>query len=944
MADVFLGSVYANLELRNVEGFQRQLGGAGEAGGRFRDTMLGVFAGNLLTAGFQATGAAIAGFAKDAVTGAANLESSMGLLQAVTGATAGQMQALRDQSIALGNDITLPSVSAADASEAMIELGKAGLSVNDIMGASKGVLQAAAAGNIAVGDSAKIVSGALQTFGLKGEDATKVADLLAAAANSSSLELGEVGFALTQAGAQASIAGLSLSETVGIIAQMSNKGIGAQQAGTSLSYMLKSLLSPTEKAAGVMSDLGLKMFDNEGKFIGARAAIEQLQAKTAGLTQEQKAQALSTIFGAEALKAANVVMEDGVAGFDKMQASVGKAGAANDLAKSRQVGFNGALASFQNTIETIAIQVGTVFLPALTGILTTATEVANGVFEGAQKMVGVFSDLIGFVDRNRVAFGLFGAAITLMFSGFLAHQAALAAIRIGTMAWAVATNAVAVAQGILNAVMMTNPIVLIIAAIVALIAVFILLWKNNEGFRNFFIGMWAGIKSAAGAVFDWIGGAIDAVIGFFDRWKMVMLAIVAVAFLPLTIAIGAIVLLIRNWGNITEFIGNVIGTVFNFIAGVVTSVFNTIMGVWNSVLKPVFDAIWFVITALATIWWTIWSGIATVLFTVVSTIVQIIGVILYGIVLFIWNNILLPIGRFFAEVWNGIVTTVTTVVNAIWNVISTIFTAVWNFIVEIFTRVWNFYSSIFMAIFNVVSTAVSNIWNTIVTVFNAVWGFISNLFNTVFGFLRGIWDSIFNTVRNGVTNVFNTVRDILGKVGETVRNVFNGALDIAKGFISSFLNVGKDMINGIVNGVKNGKDAVVNAVKDIAKGALNAVKSFFGIKSPSKVMARMFGYVMEGAEIGIEGGKKSLLDTFNSATNLLPSAVSIPVGLNGGTGYGSSAAARMTAGMGGNSSSSSSSVTTGDVNIYTRQDDSRFLQLISRNQQLAESGIVGAGA
>jgi phage-related protein len=172
-------------------------------------------------------------------------------------------------------------------------------------------------------------------------------------------------------------------------------------------------------------------------------------------------------------------------------------------------------------------------------------------------------------------------------------------------------------------------------------------------------------------------------------------------------------------------------------------------------------------------------------------------------------------------------------------------------------------------------------------------------------------------------------------------NGMQAGLNAVTGFVGRFLDAGRDIVNGIVKGVTNGKDAVVNKIKDICSGALDAVKSFFGIKSPSKVMAKMFGYVMQGAKLGITQNAGSLMDTFNQATQLLPSAMDVPVTMSAG-GFSSSVASLLGAG-GSNTQNTNSNVTVGDVTINTRQEDSRFMQLITRSSELADAGIVGAG-
>lgn len=122
---------------------------------------------------------------------------------------------------------------------------------------------------------------------------------------------------------------------------------------------------------------------------------------------------------------------------------------------------------------------------------------------------------------------------------------------------------------------------------------------------------------------------------------------------------------------------------------------------------------------------------------------------------------------------------------------------------------------------NVFTWLVTTIKNAVVGAWNALWGFVQNVIN---GFIN-----VKNAVVNGVT----------------------GAINAVKNFIGNMVNAGKDLIDGLIRGIGNAKDAVVNKIKDICSGALDAVKSFFGIKSPSRVMAEMGGFMMQGMENGI---------------------------------------------------------------------------------------------
>jgi hypothetical protein len=91
-------------------------------------------------------------------------------------------------------------------------------------------------------------------------------------------------------------------------------------------------------------------------------------------------------------------------------------------------------------------------------------------------------------------------------AGLLAKGRAVIAMiaqKIAMAATAVATGVATAAQWLLNVAMDANPIGLIILAIVALVAAFVILWNKSAAFRNFWKAVWSGIKTAASAVGSW---------------------------------------------------------------------------------------------------------------------------------------------------------------------------------------------------------------------------------------------------------------------------------------------------------------------------------------------------------------------------------------------------------------------------------------------------------
>ena len=322
-----------------------------------------------------------------AVKLAADYEQSLNVFRSVSSATAEQMAQVADKAKQLGNDIALPGVSAKDAALSMVELAKAGLSVNDTLAASKGVLSLAKAGQLETAAAAEIAANALNAFSLKGSEASRVADLLAAAANASSADVQDMAYALQMSSASAAAVKVPVEDLTTAIAAMANNGIKGSDAGTSLKTMFMNLIPTTKRAKQSMRELGLDFYDAKGNFVGLRDLVAQLQEGTRKLTDEQKAQHIENIFGSDSMRAANILMKEGTEGYDKLAVAVGKQGAAQELAAAQNAGFNGALDNLISTLETAAIDIGTRALPTLTEGLKMVAGWASALSSGFLDLV-----------------------------------------------------------------------------------------------------------------------------------------------------------------------------------------------------------------------------------------------------------------------------------------------------------------------------------------------------------------------------------------------------------------------------------------------------------------------------------------------------------------------------------------------------------------------------
>ncbi len=347
-----------------------------------------------------------------AVSAAAKFEKQMSAVDAVTNATATDLDRLRQAALQAGKDTAF---SATEAAKAESELAKAGLSTSEILsGALSGSLSLAAAGQLDLAEAADVAAKTMNVFKLQGKDVGHIADVLAAAANKSATDVHEMGEALRMGGLAASAAGMSLEETVGTLAAFADRALVGSDAGTSLKTALIMLQNPTDKAMANMEALGISAYDAGGNFIGTAKLAGQLQAALGGLTQQERNAALATIFGADAMRAANVLYELGEEGVRDYVDAVDDQGAAARTAAKLTDNLMGDIERLTGSLETLAIESG-----------GGANEGLRVLVQSAGALVDQVSLLPSWLQSSTVVLaGLAGASLLAM-AGFVRTRGAV---------------------------------------------------------------------------------------------------------------------------------------------------------------------------------------------------------------------------------------------------------------------------------------------------------------------------------------------------------------------------------------------------------------------------------------------------------------------------------------------------------------------------------------
>jgi TP901 family phage tail tape measure protein len=319
--------------------------------------------------------AAVGGIGIAAIKANTDFSKAISGVGAVANASAADMERLRQAALRAGADT---SFSASEAANAEAELAKAGVAVNDILGgALSGTLGLAAAGQLDLADAATIAAQALNIFGLSGDQTTRVADVLAAGANKSAADVGQLGDALRQGGLVASQLGIGLEDSIGVLSLFADNALIGSDAGTSFKTMLQRLVPQSEEQAKAMEALGLSFFDASGKFVGVEEAAGRLQRAMSGLTQEQRSAAMTTIFGSDAVRAASLLYEAGSAGVAEYTKAVTDQGAAARMAATQLDNLAGDLEAFKGSVETALIGLGDAADPALRSLTSGSTELVN---------------------------------------------------------------------------------------------------------------------------------------------------------------------------------------------------------------------------------------------------------------------------------------------------------------------------------------------------------------------------------------------------------------------------------------------------------------------------------------------------------------------------------------------------------------------------------------
>ena len=700
---------------------------------------------------------------------AADFESSMSKVAAVSGATGSDLEALSKKAREMGSKTKF---SASEAAEAMNYMAMAGWKTEDMLSGIEGVMNLAAASGEDLATTSDIVTDALTAFGLSAQDSGHFADVLAAASSNANTNVSMMGETFKYAAPIAGALGFSVEDTAEAIGLMANAGIKGSQAGTSLRTIMTNLSGDVKICGQNIGEVTIATTNADGSMRDLSDILADCRTAFSGLSESEKAAAAESLVGKNAMSGFLALMNAGEGDIAKLSGAIDNCnGAAQSMADTMNDNLEGQLTILKSQLQELAISFGEILLPAVKSIVSFL-----------QGFINVLNSMPDGMKQTIVTIALVAAALgpVLIIIGKVISAVGTIMTIVPKVAGVIKTVQGAFAT--LNATMLANPIVLIIAAIAALVAAFIYLWNTNEEFRQFWIDLWEDIKEIAIAVWE-------ALKAFFSAaWEAIKATAETI------------------WNAIAGFFTGLWEGIKNTFTTVVNAISTFLTTMWNAI-KSVAETVW---NAISTFFTTIWTAIKTVVTTVVTAI-----------------------STFLTTAWNTIKTTITTVLNAIksvfetiWNAIKTAITTVVNGIKNTITTVWNniksTVSNVMTALKNAVSTAFSTMWNGIKSTVSGIYNTIKSGFDNAVNFIKNLASSAFNWGADIINGIVNGIKSCIGKVKDAVCSVADTIKSFLhfsvpdEGPLTEYESWMPDFMHGLAKGIEKSKSMVTDAVSGLA--------------------------------------------------------------------------------------------------------------------------------
>lgn len=761
----------------------------------------------------------IGGVGIAAVKTAADFDSAMSQVAAVSGATGDDFDALRDKAREMG---AKTKFSATEAAEAMNYMAMAGWKTGDMLDGIEGVMNLAAASGEDLATTSDIVTDALTAFGLTAKDSGHFADILAAASSNANTNVSMMGETFKYCAPIAGALGFSAEDTAEAIGLMANAGIKSTQAGTALRTIMNNLSGDIKISGKAIGDVTIATTNADGSMRSLSDILGDCRTAFGSLTESEKAQTAESLVGKNAMSGFLALMNAAPADVDKLSGAIANCdGVSEKMATTMQDNLAGQLTILKSQLQELAISFGDILMPAIRSIISKLqgfVDKLNGMDEGTKRTIVTIALLVASIGPLLIIIGTTISKIGVAMQGFVKLANGVSKLKVAIQGGTGILGKLGAALGGVSA-----PVLAVVAVIAVLVAAFVHLWRTNEDFRDAIIGTWNRIK-------DTISGFCQ---GIVDRLNALGFQFTDIVDVLKTVWDGFCQILAPIFEGVFNHIANILSTVTGVITGILDVFIGIFTGNWSQA--------W---TGVKEIFSSIWNGISS-FFTNILNVIKGVADVVLGWFGTSWNEVWTNIKTFFEGIWNGIVSFFTGIWETIKNIVQTgimligsileaavdiitlPFRFIWENCKEIIIAVWDAIKSKVTTVINAVASVISTVMNAIKTVFTTVWNAIKTVVTTVVNTIKSVVTTVFNAIKSTATTVWNAVKTAVTTPVNAIKSTVTSVFNSVKSTVTSIFNGIKSTATSVWNGIKSAITTPIEAAKNKVKGVVDAIKGFF---------------------------------------------------------------------------------------------------------------------
>jgi len=517
-----------------------------------------------------------------------------------------------------------------DAAQASLNFARAGLNAEQAASALAPAMKLAAGEG---GNLDTVSAGLVATINGFGDDfgkAGEYADVFTNACNNSALEIDGLSDAMAVAAPTFSAAGYGVKDAALYLGVFADKGIEANEGATALKTGFARLVDPPKAAAAWMDRLGISVTNADGSMKSSAEIQETLHNKFSKLSDSERLAAASAIFGKNQMSKWLALIDTSPDKVAELSGKLDEQGTTTEMAAAMMSGFGGSLEKLKSSIDVAATSFGEALAPTIQKVADVVQKLVdwfNNLSPAAQTMIATVATVAAALGPFLVVLGTIISKVGGAMQGVSKFVGTLRQLK-------PAVSGATGFAGKLGALFggISLPVVVAIAAIGALVAAFVYLWKTNAGFRKRVTAIWEQVKKSFSLFYTGIKSRLQGM---------------GITFKSVSAKIKKI------WSALSKFLAPAFETAFSAVSVIVDTALKTILG-----LIDFFIALWKgdwkgMFAALKRIFRAQWDGLKSLAGTLFNGLKKMWDAVLswFGTS---WEKIWTQIKDFAKTIWGGI--------------------------------------------------------------------------------------------------------------------------------------------------------------------------------------------------------------------------------------------------------------------------------------------------